>query len=253
MTVPLLTSRVLTEPPGIVHGFTTREGGLSVGSYASLNLGTRTDDERSVVETNRRHVLTSLERTEASFVSLRQVHGADLVEVNHLAGRSIPADGLWTRDPKALIAVLVADCVPILITDQTGSFAAAVHAGWRGTKERIVAKMIERLESAGIEPSELRVAIGPAIGPCCFEIGEEVADELRGAYPNGGEAIRTDERGRRVADLWALNEQAAREAGALPLHTDTLRHCTHCDERFYSHRRDGPGTGRQAGVIGLRG
>ncbi len=252
MIAPLLTSRVLADLPGIAHGFTTREGGLSVGSYASLNLGTRTADDRGVVETNRRKVLTSLERTEASFVSLRQVHGADVVEVNHLAGRSIPADGLWTRDPKALIAVLVADCVPILISDQAGSFAAAVHAGWRGTKGRIIAKMIERLDAAGIAPSELRIAIGPAIGPCCFEIGEEVADELSGAYANAGEAIRIDGGGRRVADLWALNDLAAREAGVVPHRIDILRHCTRCDERFFSHRRDGAGTGRQAGAIGLR-
>lgn len=250
--VPLLTSSALAQLPHLDHGFTTRHGGLSEGSFASLNLGTRTADQRSVVETNRRRVLTTLGRADAQLITLRQVHGAEVVQISHVAGRSIPADGLWTVDPAAVVGVLVADCVPVLIADTGGRAVAAVHAGWRGTRAHIVTRAIERLEAFGIPPADLRLAIGPAIGPCCFEIGDDVAAELEAAFPGAGDAIRRSPAGRPRADLWSLNAQAARAAGVTDDQIDVLRHCTSCDDRFFSHRRDGPGTGRQAGVIGLR-
>jgi YfiH family protein len=246
-----MQSELLASIEGVVHGFTTRHGGLSRGSFESLNLGTRTEDERSVVETNRRKVLAALGRHDGTLITLRQVHGADLVEVSHLAGCSIPADGLWSRDPLAVLGVLVADCVPILIADVAGTRVAAVHAGWRGTRARIAAKMVKRLVDSGAELASLRVAIGPAIGPCCFEIGEDVANDLRAAIPEASSVITEENERRTVADLWALNERVLFGAGLVPSQIDTLRLCSKCDPRFFSHRRDGARTGRQAGVIGL--
>lgn len=250
-TLPLLKSQLLARNTAVTHGFTTRDGGLSTGAFASLNLGIRDGDDRAVVETNRRRVLDALGRDDATFVSLKQVHGDDIVEVSHLAGRSIEADGLWTRDKRAVLAVLVADCVPILIGDSRGRAVAAVHAGWRGTRAGIAAKMVARLAAAGIEPADLQVALGPAIGPCCFEIDDDVAAQLREAYPDAGDAVSVGTDGRTNADLWSLNRQSLLTAGVGSTQIDTLRTCTVCTPTFFSHRRDAGETGRQAAIVGF--
>jgi len=236
---------------GIVHGFTDREGGVSPGPFASLNLGGRIGDDPTNVQLNRRAVLDTLGHSGSNLVSLRQVHGDQVVEVSHMAGRSIQADALWTRDRRAVISALVADCVPLLIADQRARAVAAVHAGWRGTRQRIGARMVERLDAAGFGLADLRVAIGPAVGPCCFAIGSDVADALRAAFPEAGDAIRHRSDGALVADLWALNRLCLIEAGLAPGQIDVLRVCTSCTPTLFSHRRDGT-TGRQAGVIALR-
>ena len=249
--VALWRSELLSRVPGVRHGFTTRAGGSSSGPNASLNLSTRTGDERAAVELNRRRVLAALGAPEAVFVSVRQVHGDDLVEVSHMAGRSIEADGLLSRDPRAALAVLVADCVPILMADVRGRAVAAVHAGWRGTEARIAERAVRRLGDLGVPAADLRVALGPAIGPCCFTIGLDVAQKLGAAYPAAGQAIRPEGSGAR-ADLWDLNRQALEESGVAAEHVDALRTCTACTPELFSHRRDHGATGRQAGVIVLR-
>lgn len=249
--VTLVTSDLLQRLSGVVHGFTTREGGTSQGPFATLNLSTRVGDVRSVVESNRRQVLTWLGRSDATLVTLRQVHGNEIVQVNRQAGRSIEADGVWTIDPQVVVSVLVADCVPLVMTDTAGTMVAAVHAGWRGTRLRIASRMTKRLVAHGATMSQLRVAIGPAIGPCCFEIGNDVAEALREAYPQAGEAVRLTAGGKLCADLWSLNVADLVEAGVPREHIDVLRTCTSCSPAFFSHRRDQGTTGRQAGVIGM--
>src|SRR2546428_10105706 len=113
MAVSLLQSRLLAGVPGIVHGFTTRDGGVSTGPFASLNLGARTADAREAVDSNRSAVLAALGRPDATWVSVHQVHGTTMVEVTRQASRTIEADGLLTRDPEVVLAILVADCLPI--------------------------------------------------------------------------------------------------------------------------------------------
>jgi polyphenol oxidase len=239
---------------GIVHGFTTRKGGGSRGALGTLNLGTTVGDERPVVSDNRQLVLKALGKTDAAFVSLRQVHGDSIVEVTRLASKSIEADALWTRDASAVVAVLTADCVPILMAHESKKAVAAVHAGWRGTKAKVSGLMVNRLKDAGLAIAGLHVAIGPGIGPCCFEIGADVAAELRAAFGEGTPHVRTDERGKLVADLWALNHEALIAAGVPAGNIEQLRRCTFCEtDLFFSHRRDQGKTGRQAGVIGLAG
>jgi polyphenol oxidase len=250
MDAPIIHSELLARIPGVVHGFTSREGGASKGAHASLNLAHRIGDEKEAVEQNRRAVLASLGRSDASFISVHQVHGDTVLEVNRQAGRSIEADGLWTRDGGAAVAVLVADCVPILLAAKNGGAVAAVHAGWRGTRARIVAGMVERLKSAGFPPEQLVAALGPAIGPCCFEIGTDVADQLRQAFPGSEDVIRTDGT-RMVADLWELNQRALVATGVLAENVSRVAICTRCTNQFFSHRRDQGATGRQAGVIGF--
>ena len=246
----MLRSRLLGEIEGIVHGFTDREGGISTDAFESLNLAHRVGDEKATVETNRQKVMAELGRQDAQWVALRQMHGNTIVQINHMAGRSIEADGLWTRDPMAFLSVLVADCVPILIADTGAQAVAAVHAGWRGSKMRIAGKMIERLKSAGFDLSKLRIAMGPAIGPCCYEIGEDVATEISKGVGEAGDAVRCVD-GRWVADLWALNRSVLIASGIEPQQIESLRTCTSCTPSLYSYRREGETSGRQAGVIAL--
>ncbi|HET6343467.1 MAG TPA: peptidoglycan editing factor PgeF [Myxococcota bacterium] len=236
-----------------VHAFTSREGGASGGAFATCNLSFRVGDARAAVERNRAAVLAALDREDARLVAVKQVHGAAVVEVTALASQHIEADALWTRDRRAVLAVLVADCLPVLMADREGRVVAAVHAGWRGTEARIVRHTVERLLSvAGVAPESLMVALGPAIGPCCFEIGEEVGEALRVAYPDPGDSLVPGAPGKLMADLWALNTRALVEAGVPVAHITALRRCTRCTQDWFSHRRDAGVTGRQAGVIALR-
>ncbi len=253
MSAELLRSQLLSRLPSVIHGFSTRKGGVSGAPFASLNIGGRVGDDRAKVAENRFRVLSALGRPDAVWIALKQMHGDQIVEVTRMAGRSIEGDGLFTRDPEAVLTITVADCVPVLLADVEGRAVAAVHAGWRGTKAKVGAKMVERLRDAGIPTAALRVAIGPAIGPCCFEIQEDVAAELRAAYPDAGPLVRREASGKLVADLWGLNRLALTAAGVPSDHIDDVKHCTSCTpEEFFSHRRDQGKTGRQAALIGLR-
>jgi polyphenol oxidase len=248
VSIELLQSELLARVPGVAHGFTTRRDGHSHGVYSSLNLSGRVGDEKSAVDANRQAVLARLGCPQGAMVMLKQIHGEEVREVTRWAGRSIEADGMWTRDRQAVLAVLVADCVPVLMSTPDGKAVAAVHAGWRGTRARIVARTVERLASAGYAADSLLVALGPAIGPCCFTIADDTGSQLRQAYPSTA-AVRQDA-GRMVADLWQLNVEALIESGVRQAHIDVLRRCTSCEaEMFFSHRRDHGSTGRQAGLI----
>lgn len=254
--VPLLHSPLLAKLPHVAHGFTTRAGGTSAGFLASLNLSTRIagceiQDERATVLHNRERVVASLSNVEGSWVSLRQVHGDTIVEVTAAAGSNIEADGLFTRDKRAVVAVLVGDCVPLLMADEAGRAVAAVHAGWRGTRAHIAARMLERLSDVGIAPSDMHIALGPAIGPCCYSVRPDVAQALLSAIPQGAAAIVKQREDQYSIDLWELNVQVAVQAGVALSNIETLRVCTACTPDFYSHRRDHGKTGRQAGVIRL--
>jgi YfiH family protein len=254
VTLELLHSSLLAGVPGVVHAFTTRVGGASVGPFDSLNLSARVGDVKDAVDRNRAAVLAEVARPGVTLVFVKQVHGSEVVEVTRSASRTIQADGIWTKDHEAVLAVLVADCVPILLASRDGKAVAAVHAGWRGTAARVVTRAVERLGAGGHAAKDVVAALGPAIGPCCFEIGAEVEAQLRQAYPQAGEAIRRDEQGRVVADLWSLNRQALLEAGVPAASVDVLAECASCQPaRFFSHRRDKDGTGRQAGLIGFVG
>jgi polyphenol oxidase len=245
---PIWRSDLLSRVGSVVHGFTGRQ---DQETALAGTLGLDPALPRKETLQNRQAVLDALGLAATTWISLRQVHGEAIVQVTREAGRSIEADGLWTRDQGAALAILTADCVPILFTNRTGTFVGAVHAGWRGTRAKIAAKMAERLSTQGVACADLLVALGPAIGPCCFAIGEDVAQSLAQAFPTSAEAIRFD-KAQCQADLWALNRTALEEVGVPHTAIEEIRLCTHCDRRFFSHRRDHGVTGRQAGVICLR-
>jgi YfiH family protein len=219
--------------------FTTRNGGVSSGPYASLNLGLKTDDDPANVEANRSAVVEQLGLDPERLSLNLQQHGTRVLRAE--AGRrGEPADALWTDERGLPILVLAADCVPIALVRAEGAPAAAVvHAGWRGLLDGIVANAVDALG-----PGELAAAIGPAIGRCCYEVGEEVADPFRARF--GAEVLA----GRHL-DLRAAAELALRAAGVARV--DQVDRCTSCDPdaAFFSHRRDRGVTGRQGVVAAL--
>ena len=248
---PLVYSQVLADIPNIVHGFTSAQGGNSSGDFQSLNLSLRVGDDRASVLKNQASALQGIGATRHRLVTVKQVHGNAVVQVTQNAGRQIKADGLWTRDRKAAVAVLTADCVPILLADRAGTTVCALHAGWRGTKLKIVKVAVEALKEVGIEAGELCAAIGPAIGFEAFEIGSEVATELRDAL-GSSPLIENRPDGKARADLQGLNRALLLEAGLPNARIDTISHCTKTEPGFFSYRRDNGQTGRQGAIIALR-
>jgi polyphenol oxidase len=211
--------------------FSTRRGGVSVGSFASLNLGLKTADEPENVGENRRRLCAEVGAEPERVSMTLQRHSATV----HRAGRSeIPeGDGVWTDTPGEVVLQLTADCVPIALarTGDTHPAVAVLHSGWRGLLAGVVAAGVDALG-----PGPVAAAIGPAIGPCCYEVGAEVAE------PFGPDVMR----GRNL-DLWAASERALRAAGVERIERIDL--CTACNpDLFFSHRRDDGVTGRQ-GVI----
>jgi hypothetical protein len=211
--------------PGGTVLFTTRNGGVSEGPFASLNLGLWTDDDEDRVRENRARV----ERIGGGRLAQgRQVHGATVVESD--PDTVVEADGQVTDRPGVAPIVLVADCVPIALVSPEA--VGMVHAGWRGLAGGIVGEAVQRLRSLGA--ARIAAAVGPGAGPCCYEVGEEV----HAAFGTSG----------RTVDLKAIARGRLEEAGVEEVHDSGL--CTMCDsERFFSHRRDGGVTGRQAGVV----
>jgi purine-nucleoside/S-methyl-5'-thioadenosine phosphorylase / adenosine deaminase len=221
------------DPPGYAVVFSTREGGVSRGPYESLNLGRMTGDDVECVDENRRLLCAAIDADEDQLALNRQVHSA-LVHRAESGARGEPGDGLWTDEPGQPILAMTADCLPIALVRSDGRPAVAVlHAGWRGLLAGIVGIGADTLGG------RVQAAIGPAIGPCCYEVGEDVSEPFAEAF--GADVVS----GRRL-DLWSAAERALNEAGVGEvLRTDL---CTFCNpERFFSHRR----TGKPRGVQGV--
>lgn len=235
---------------GVPHGFSTRVGGTSEGPFAGLNLGLSSGDAEPVVRANRARWAEAL-GFEAPFFTLHQVHGPD-VHVLEADDPTPPAerkgDAIVTAAPGRAIGVFTADCAPILLAAPAKGVVAAVHAGWRGTVAGVAAAAVRAMaERHGVAPAEIVAAIGPTIGPCCFEVGDEVVAALREA--GLGDAVVPREP-RAHADLFAANAAQLEAAGLRPENVHASRLCTACDaERFYSWRRDSATTGRLQAAI----
>jgi hypothetical protein len=216
--------------------FSTRLGGVSEGPYASLNLGRMTGDDPDRVEENRRRLCEAVDADAARLTLNRQRHSAT-VHRAHPGRRGEPGDGLWTDEPSVPMLALSADCLPVAVAARGDEARLAIlHAGWRGLLEGVVE---EGVNAVGARPA---AAIGPAIGPCCYEVGDEVARPFAERF---GEDVVSDGR----LDLWTSCERALRAAGVEDVQRVDL--CTHCNpELLFSHRRDGPVRGGQ-GVIGV--
>jgi YfiH family protein len=258
VTLPLLQSRRIGA--GFTHGFTTRAGGVSAAPYETLNLGGKWGDDPEHVSENRRRLAAAVGGE--PFVA-RQVHGTAVRRVHAGEERAgvgrHEADGLCSDVPGVVLGVFVADCVPVLLADARTGACAAVHAGWRGTVAGILPEAVHTLaREFGARAADLCVALGPAIGPCCFEVGLEVVDAFESAIPDArargivlpSPRSLTD---KAHVDLHAANRYLLERAGVPADAIDGFSACTRCDrERFFSFRRDGASTGQQMGVIGRR-
>jgi polyphenol oxidase len=262
--------------PWLVHGFSTRAGGVSVSDAERvLNLGFTEWDARENVLENRRHFQSALKAQDFTLAPLLQFH-SDVVHIFEAApGESCRADASITDRPGLLLAVQAADCVPILLVDPKKRAVAAVHAGWRGTLHRIVAKAVGRMTMQfGTVPADVLAAVGPSIGPCCYEVGTEVAsafsakfasaadwfDELRtGDEPNPLQWLNMMPPGHQpppkkaLLDLRKANRAQLMEAGVRRENIFVSDLCTACrTDLLFSYRKQGAQSGRLMAVIGIR-
>jgi len=220
------------EEPGYVVAFTTRIGGVSSGVYESLNLTAGTGDELALVDENRRIACLALGLEPERLAFNRQVH-SPTVHRAEPGKRGEPGDGLWSDEPGQPMLAMSADCLPIAIARRDGPPALALlHAGWRGLSAGVVTAGV-----AALGEGEKAAMIGPAIGPCCYEVGDEVAT-----------LFDEDLTVSRKLDLWSAAERALRRAGVDAVERADV--CTRCHpELFFSHRRSGRARGVQ-GVLG---
>lgn len=185
------------------------------------------------------------------FAFARQVHGADLVVATR-AGSLGRADVLMTERPGLPLAIFTADCLPIVVYDRPNRRLAMAHAGWRGTTEAAARVAVDALVEAGGRPEAFLAAIGPSIGPCCYEVDAPVIDRLKAAFPGAWGAWVTATRpGKWMLDLWKANEDQLKEAGLSDAQIDNPRLCTACRvDLFYSYRR-GRGEGRLVALAAI--
>ena len=227
-------------PANVKALITTRAGGVSTGPFASFNLGLRSGDDPRAVAANREQLYALLPRQP---VWLRQVHGARAIDADGMADEP-EADAAIARRPGTVCAVLVADCIPVLLTDRSGTSVGIAHAGWRGLARGVIENTVLGM---GGDPSRLVAYLGPGIGPEAFEVGGEVREAFLARDAGTAAAFVPHAAGKWRADLFQLARQCLRRAGVSEICGGAL--CTYSDtRRFFSYRRDRT-TGRMAALI----
>ncbi|GAV21796.1 peptidoglycan editing factor PgeF [Carboxydothermus pertinax] len=241
---------------GVDAFFTTRIGGFSTGPYTSLNLALHVGDSRDLVIKNR-ELLTSIWDLEInSFIVAEQVHGNNIALVDYSdGGRGMKdlssalkkTDGLITREKNLGLLTFYADCVPLYFLSPTPFIIGVAHAGWRGTLQEIGGKMVTNFVALGAKLENILCGIGPAIGPCCYEVGDDVAQSFSNrGFKNG--VIRKD--GKNFLNLWEINSEILIKTGIRPQNIELINLCTSCNkDLFFSYRRDFGVTGRMAAGI----
>ncbi|WP_400163209.1 peptidoglycan editing factor PgeF [Brevibacillus sp. TJ4] len=249
--------------PGLVAGFTIRTGGESEQAYESFNMGLHVGDDPARVIANRKRLADAVGMPFSAWTCAEQIHGNRVCQV--VAGGAgkesledvIPAaDGLFTDRDGVLLTSFYADCVPLYFLDPASKAIGLAHAGWKGTVGRIAVEMIEALRRQfGTKPEELLVAIGPAIGGCCYEVDERIMEQVRISARDWQQAVTASANEERyMLDLRRLNEAILTEAGIDPARILRTEWCTSCrTDLFYSHRKEAgkeKATGRMASFIG---
>ena len=288
----ILRAQHLSQYPWLVHGFSTRPGGFSrVYRKSDLNLGFTKDDSAAAVERNRAALLKELgaiipirrgsRRSRPAFwplITLKQIHSDIVQHVKSVPDHPLTGDGLITTQSGLLLAIQTADCLPVILVDTKRHAIGVFHAGWRGTVKRIVEKGIGEMHRCfGTNPRDVRAAIGPGIGGCCYQVGEEVrtkfesqfayaarlfrevkeSDPIREKYPLLFLNARAPGHGelppRIFLDLVEANRQQLLAAGVPKKNIETSPLCTNCHpELLFSYRAEKGKTGRLMGVVGIR-
>ncbi len=245
----------------VAHGFSTRLGGVSQGMWESLNLGVSRGDDPDHVRENYRRFFSAIGVDGGKIAISNQVHGGVVrcVTTADLRGDpydkvSYEADGLMTDLPGVALVIYSADCIPILFYDPVRRVAAAVHAGWRGTAAGVASAAVERMRDVyGCDPADILAAVGPGIGPDCFETHEDVPNAMTAALSTAVlRHIRIKENGKFAVDLKNINAMRLEQAGLDPDHIAVSDLCTSCHpEMFWSHRKLGTNRGSMAAAIQL--
>jgi YfiH family protein len=238
--------------PHLVHGFMTREGGISRGLYHSFNLADGVGDDPKAVSTNwaRWHAVYP----DVRLARLQQVHGNRVHPIGsvHDSGRRI-GDGMVTDVPGIVLAIFTADCVPILMVDAESRIAGALHAGWRGTLAGIAGEGVSAMAALGTRSHRIRAALGPSIGSCCFEVDAELAERFVFYLPAAAAYCSPGRPGKNHLDLRSIIRLQLREAGVADGSIVDIGPCTRCNsDRFFSRRAaGGAATGLQMSFIGF--
>jgi len=230
-----------------------RRGGNSVGAYAGLNVSYRVGDDNQVVSQNVCDVKHLVGIHDGKIVTMRQVHGDQIVEVKDKKLKEAgEADGMVSAEAGIHLGVLTADCVPILLVAPKRRVVAAVHAGWRGTLMGIAAKMVCRFnDDSGVAPEEIEAALGPSIGACCYEVKDDVTGPLREKWGRIADASIQAKAGKSFVDLRRLNRGILESAGVPSKQIFQIGPCTCCaPDEFFSYRHEKKETGRQIAFIG---
>jgi len=283
LNLTVLRARTLDRIPWLVHGFSTRTGGFSrVYGGNALNLGFTKHDSRTAVERNRNALARELGAVTGRklwpLVSLRQIH-SDLIHcISEPPTGQLAGDGLITHTPGILLAIQTADCLPIILVDRRRRTVGVFHAGWRGVVKRIVEKGLGEMQRAfGAKPQDIKVAIGPGIHSCCYEVGPEVrqafesqftyaaelfrevkeSDPVREKYPLLFLTARAPGHGelppKIFLDLVEANRRQLIDVGVLARNIFASQLCTACStDLLFSHRAEKGVTGRMMGVVGIR-
>jgi YfiH family protein len=272
----LLQVPAFSKLPWLIHGFSTRPGGVSpFEDEKVLNLGFTDWDTRENVLENRRRFQTAAGAPDLPLVALKQFH-SDVIHVFDTAPTDpCSGDASITNRPGLLLAIQTADCVPILLVDPKKRAIAAIHAGWHGTLARIAAKTIGKMQMHfGTNPRDLLAAIGPSIGPCCYEVGTEVATQFLSQFPDAPDyfdEFRTGDEPNPIQwlnmmppghqpppkgvllDLRKANRSQLLTAGLRPQNIHTSDLCTACrPDLLFSYRKQGSASGRLMAIIGIR-
>ncbi len=243
----------------VVHGFSTRIGGVSAEPFSAMNLALNLGEDNDRVEINRSLLAKALGAGNPGIYTIRQTHGTRIVQVDDPAipaveYRQAQGDALTTNLPGVAIGVLTADCVPVLLVDPVQRAVAAVHAGRQGSLLRILTHVVRRMQDAfGTEPRHLRAAVGPGIETRCYDIGETLARDVRERFPHA-ESFLQEAAGAHCLDLREMNHADLLSVGLREAHIYHVDLCTACEtQTFYSYRRSrGKPTGRMMSLVMIK-
>ncbi len=240
---------------GILHGFFSRNGGVSPYPWRSLNLATTVGDSRENVIENRKRIFESLSRPVKSLFDVWQVHSTNVICTDMSRDLNEPhqkADAIFTDRPEITLLMRFADCVPIILYDKSKHVVGIVHAGWQGTVNNIVHHAIAEIEHRyRVNPADIVAGIGPSIGPDHYAVGENVFQAAEGVFGKERELFFQRENGSLFFNLWQANGYLLAKAGVTKIHYSNI--CTACNLKdWYSHRAENGKTGRFGTVIALK-
>ncbi|WP_116598382.1 peptidoglycan editing factor PgeF [Primorskyibacter marinus] len=233
MTLEIITADSLAP---LRHGFFTRRGGASSGVFFGLNCGPGSSDQSEIVAINRARVAAAMEVSPDHLASVHQVHSADVVHVDAPQTDPRPkADALVTATPGIALAVLTADCQPVLFADHEARVIGAAHAGWRGALDGVLEATVDAMEALGARRAQIHAVIGPSISQRAYEVGAEFFDNFLDEDPQNARFFANGDGDRLHFDLTGFGLHRLRAAG---VNAEWTRHCTYSDAaRFYSYRR----------------